>query len=290
MQHSYTFEEWITPVAGYVERARERPHEFVGRSIPVPIMDVEMSALLLSKATNYGLPRDWIAKLAKFDAERKQVLRVKSCVEGSDAKQKLHEGDMILAVEGALVSSFRDVKKTIDARFNGRDSCSHSSPNGSTRPLSQEIQLTVFQNRKIKSIGVSIGMVDGLGTDRLVHWAGAQLQDTYRAIRERGYVPKEGGVYISRWHHGSPAHRYGLYALHWILEVNDTPTPNLEAFLKETKGIPHESFVRLKVCQLSDGKQKVITLKTEHRFWPTWELRLDYSSGIWRRKLLSDTE
>jgi hypothetical protein len=27
------------------------------------------------------------------------------------------------------------------------------------------------------------------------------------------------GVYISRWHHGSPAHRYGLYALHWIQQV-----------------------------------------------------------------------
>ena len=26
-------------------------------------------------------------------------------------------------------------------------------------------------------------------------------------MRELGHLPKDGGVYISRWHHGSPAHR-----------------------------------------------------------------------------------
>ena len=43
------------------------------------------------------------------------------------------------------------------------------------------------------------------------------LQYPHRGVREKGYLPPGGhGVYISRWHHGSPAHRYGLFALHWI--------------------------------------------------------------------------
>lgn len=54
---------------------------------------------------------------------------------------------------------------------------------------------------------------------RLVHWCGAQLQVPHRAVRELGFQPQHSGVFISRWHHGSPAHRYGLFALHWILEV-----------------------------------------------------------------------
>lgn len=54
---------------------------------------------------------------------------------------------------------------------------------------------------------------------RLVHWCGAQLQAPHRAVRELGFQPEHSGVFISRWHHGSPAHRYGLFALHWILEV-----------------------------------------------------------------------
>jgi hypothetical protein len=54
---------------------------------------------------------------------------------------------------------------------------------------------------------------------RLVHWCGAQLQAPHRAVRELGFQPEHAGVFISRWHHGSPAHRFGLFALHWILEV-----------------------------------------------------------------------
>ncbi len=56
-------------------------------------------------------------------------------------------------------------------------------------------------------------------------------QAPHHAVREQGYLPPGGGVFISRWHHGSPAHRYGLYALNFITEVNSVPTPDLPAFL-----------------------------------------------------------
>lgn len=38
-----------------------------------------------------------------------------------------------------------------------------------------------------------------------------------------------------RWCHGSPVHRYGLYALQWIVEVNGKATPDLDAFVNVTK-------------------------------------------------------
>ena len=49
-----------------------------------------------------------------------------------------------------------------------------------------------------------------------MHWCGAQLQAPHRSVRELGYLPERHGVYVSRWHHGSPAHRYGLYALVFV--------------------------------------------------------------------------
>lgn len=42
------------------------------------------------------------------------------------------------------------------------------------------------------------------------------LQYPHRGVRELGFLPERHGIYVSRWHHGSPAHRYGLYALHWV--------------------------------------------------------------------------
>ena len=65
------------------------------------------------------------------------------------------------------------------------------------------------------------------------------------------------GVYISRWHHGSPAHRYGLFALHWITEINGTPTTDLDTFLDVTRTLPDGAFVRVKVCHLETTKPKV---------------------------------
>lgn len=62
------------------------------------------------------------------------------------------------------------------------------------------------------------------------------LQAPHRAAREQGFLPDSSGVYISRWHHGSPSHRYGLFALHFIAEVNGQKTPDLETFLQVKGG------------------------------------------------------
>lgn len=58
-----------------------------------------------------------------------------------------------------------------------------------------------------------------------------RLQAPHRAVREGGFLPACSGVFISRWHHGSPSHRYGLYALQFVQEVNGVPTPDLDAFV-----------------------------------------------------------
>ncbi|QDZ21719.1 serine protease [Chloropicon primus] len=276
--HSYTFSSWIDKTVSYLKNFQSsHAHR---KSVPVPVMNVEFNALLLSKAANYGLSREWIQKLAEYDKERKQVLRVKSCVTDSNAKAILNEGDMILAVNDKLLSSFYDIGGIIDNHCSKCDQLSFSE-----LKEVDDMKLTVFKDSKIQDVSFKLEVVDGLGTDRLLHWAGAQIQDSYRAVKERGFLPQNHGVYISRWHHGSPSHRYGMYALHWILEVNGKPTPDLDTFLKETEYLQHQSFVRVKLCHL-DNKPKVITLRLDLRFWPTWELKLNHQTGEWGRRVI----
>lgn len=45
----------------------------------------------------------------------------------------------------------------------------------------------------------------------------------------------EADVAFSRRHYGSPASRYGLVAVQWIVEVNGKPTPDLDAFVNVIK-------------------------------------------------------
>jgi hypothetical protein len=122
-----------------------------------------------------------------------------------------------------------------------------------------EVTLTIFdKTRAIRDVRVRLQQECGMGTSRLVHWAGAQLQAPHRAVRELGFLPPGGGgVYISRWHHGSPAHRYGLYALHSVLEVNGRPTPDLDTFLAAVEVLKDGDFARVKVCHLETTQYKV---------------------------------
>lgn len=76
-------------------------------------------------------------------------------------------------------------------------------------------------------------------------------------MRALGYAPPQAGVYISRWHHGSPAHRYGLYALNWVTELNGAPVPDLDTFVQIAQSLPDKSFACLKLCQLETTKTKV---------------------------------
>jgi hypothetical protein len=120
------------------------------------------------------------------------------------------------------------------------------------------VMLTVFRSGAVQEVELRLGVEDGMGTHRLLHWCGAQLQAPHRAVRELGFLPAGGaGVYISRWHHGSPAHRYGLYALHWILEVNGVRTPDLDTFLSVVEQLQDGDFARLKVCHLETTQHKV---------------------------------
>ena len=45
------------------------------------------------------------------------------------------------------------------------------------------------------------------------------------------------GVYVAYFSYGSPATRYGLWAGRRVVEVNETPTPDLQAFIDAREGV-----------------------------------------------------
>mgnify|MGYP003312428149 FL=1 len=50
------------------------------------------------------------------------------------------------------------------------------------------------------------------------------------------------------------------------------------------KDVPNGEFVRLKLVSLQ-GRPKVLTVKLDTHYWPTWELR-KREDGAWERVLL----
>ncbi|XP_027077615.1 protease Do-like 7 [Coffea arabica] len=250
----------------------------VKRPMPlVRILEVELYPTLLSKARSFGLSDAWIQALVKKDPIRRQVLRVKGCLAGSRAESLLEQGDMVLAINKVPVTCFHDIEDACQAL----DQCDNSDG---------RLSMTIFRQGHELELLVGTDVRDGNGTARVINWCGCIVQDPHPAVRALGFLPEEGhGVYVARWCHGSPVHRYGLYALQWIVEVNGKRTPDLDAFVDATKELEHGEFVRVRTVHLN-GKPRVLTLKQDLHYWPTWELRFDPETAIWRRKTIKSLD
>jgi hypothetical protein len=255
----------------------------------VKLLDAEFEVVTLARAANLGVPRTWIDALLAKDPARKQALVVASTVAGTGAARTLEGGDVVLTAGPSPPPNETGEKNNVCVTFGDvEDAVSALASH------THALRMTVCRSGEILDVAVELSDASCLGTSRLTHWAGCILQNAHRPVAELGFAPTftdpatgaetKLDVFISRWFHGSPAHRYGVYALHWVAEVNDRPTPSLDAFIEIVKHVADGEHVRLKLVSLQ-GRPKVLTVKLDTHYWPTWELR-KREDGEWERVLL----
>ena len=225
-------------------------------------LEVEMSVLPLAAARQIGLPDSWVQRLAQHTPTRRQALSVARMVGGSPAAERLQQGDLLLAIDGQVVTRFREVERAAADK--------------------QRVSVTVWRGAAEQTIDVATAELPGTDIDRLVEWAGASLQAPHRAMSvQRGIAPT--GVYVGYFAYGSPATRYGLYPGRRIVEVDGTPTPDLDTFLKVVTGRPDRTSLRLKTITWNNAPE-VITLKLDKHYWPAYELT--HTPNGWVRRAL----
>ena len=228
---------------------------------PLHSLEVELGVLPLAIARQIGLSDAWTQRLAQHTPTRRQALTVVRMVGGSPAAQSLQQGDLLLALDGQVVTRFREVEKAV-----------------ADKP---RVKVTVWRGQSEQTLDVATADLPGTDVDRLVEWAGATLQAPHRAMSvQRGIAPI--GVYVGYFAYGSPATRYGLYPGRRIVEVDGVPTPNLDSFLKVVTGRPDRSSVRLKTLTWNNAPE-VITLKLDKHYWPAYELTRTGTGG-WARQ------
>ncbi|MBS0378007.1 MAG: trypsin-like peptidase domain-containing protein [Proteobacteria bacterium] len=223
-------------------------------------LEAELSVVPLSAARELGLTDAWTQRLAAHGGSRRQALSVVRLVGGSPAARLLQPGDLVLAIDGKVVTRFREVEEAAADR--------------------ERVQVTILRNRAEETLEVGTSALPGSDVERIVQWAGATLQAPHRAMSEqRGIEPV--GVYVAYFAYGSPATRHGLYPGRRIVEVDGIPTPDLDAFLKVVLGRPDRSSVRLKTITWNNAPE-VITLKLDKHYWPAYELV--HGTGGWQRR------
>ncbi|MEO0617617.1 MAG: hypothetical protein AAFY69_15920, partial [Pseudomonadota bacterium] len=195
---------------------------------------------------------------ALASGKQRQALAVERVAAATDAARTLQPGDLLLTVDGELVTSFREVERAMQ------------------KPV---VTLEFWRNREIVSAEVRTEVLDGRSADRVVQWAGALLQEPYRELaRQRGIAPT--GVYVAYFNYGSPASRFGLWAGRRIVEVNGAPTPDLDTFLTAVSSLQDRESLRLTTLDWNNTPQ-VITLKLDLTYWRGFEIARNGDS--WQR-------
>jgi len=213
-------------------------------------LEVELGYAPLFAARKLGLDEEWLAKLERHDPKSRRTLRISRIVAGAPAAEKLRNGDMILAIDDQVVTTFSELEKAVQ------------------KP---KVTVTVWRDNEAHDIRISTVSLDGTGIDRAVSWAGALLQNPHRGMAvQRGIDPT--GVYVAFFSYGSPATRYGLWAGRRIVQVDDVETPDLQTFIDVVAGKGDQTSVRLKTITWNDAVE-VITLKLDNQYWPAYEIR-----------------
>lgn len=229
-------------LAGFVDTVRSGE--------PLYSLEAELGYAPLFAARKLGLDEEWLRKLERHNPNRRRVLRVSRIVAGTPAAEKLRNGDMILAVDKQVVTTFSELEKAVQ------------------KPA---VTVTLWRNEAAHEIKLETVALNGAGIDRAVSWAGALLQDPHRGMAvQRGINPT--GVYVAFFSYGSPATRYGLWAGRRIVQVDDIETPDLQTFIDVVADKGDQTSVRLKTITWN-GAIEVITLKLDAQYWPAYEIR-----------------
>jgi S1-C subfamily serine protease len=239
-------------VKQFVETVRERR--------PFYSLEAEFVYAPLFAARNIGVGEAWLEKLEKHNPVRRRALSVTRIVAGTSAAANLRNGDMILAIDGNVVSSFRELERAVQ------------------KP---EVVVTVWRDDEAIDLPTETVALSGRGIDRAVAWGGALLQNPHREMAaQRGIEPY--GVYVAYYSYGSPATRYGLWAGRRVVEVDEVPTPDLQAFIDVVTTKQDHASVRLKTVTWN-GSVEVITMKLDNQYWPAYEIRRSEDNG-WSRR------
>ncbi len=214
--------------------------------------------ITISEAKNLGLPFEWQKKLVDVAGIKRQALYVQQ-VYSPAAKQTFRVGDVLLAIDDRPLTTLREMQVALQTK---------------------QAKVTVLRSGRVEVIELSVDVLDGRGTHRLLFWGGAYLQVPHVEVARRLKFPIKG-IFVSDTQLGSPAARDGLYPNRFITAVDGREINTIEDFLAAVNNRDEGDVVRLSLKLLS-GQETLIGLKISRQFWPTFELRRGING--WVRK------
>ncbi|EEB05712.1 serine protease [Schizosaccharomyces japonicus yFS275] len=222
------------------------------------LLNVEVRAVQIYNARSMGLTQEWVQKFEQANERKRQLFMVTHVEAGT--KRTLTDGDLLLTINGKLVTSVEqlEVEQNVES-----------------------VEVEILRYGELLKLTVPTFSTKNTETDHVVICWGAVLQAPHRSVRMQSTkLPSQ--VYVTTVTHGSPADQFELGMAVYITAVNGVPTPDLDAFVREIRKVPDNSYVRVKTVSF-DYVNVVLTIKMNKHYFPTVELVKDESTPTgWR--------
>ncbi|ODQ64374.1 Pro-apoptotic serine protease NMA111 [Nadsonia fulvescens var. elongata DSM 6958] len=220
-------------------------------------LDIEVYAIHMVQARIRGVTEEWIRRVEEDNNEQHQLFNVLRVSSGPSA-QLLEEGDILLAVNGKVMTRLADLDIMYDK---------------------EEVEVMIVRNKQEMIIKVPTVSTEVHETDRVVSWCGTLLQRPHHAVRQQ--IKKiHSGVYVVGRTQGSPAFQYSIAPTNFITHVNGQETPDLDKFLEVVSSIPDNTYAKLRIVTF-DNVPFACSIKTNYHYFPTGELVKNHETGEW---------
>ena len=242
----------------------KRALECIQREEPVTRGTIQTQWMLkpFQEARRLGLTPEWEEVVRKAAPTETSMLVAEIILPEGPADGKLEEGDVLLQVNGELLTQFIRLDDILDSS------------------VGKPVRILVQRGGKDVEVEIPVGDLHAITPDRFVTVAGATFHDlSYQQARL--YAIPTRGVYICE-----AAGSFKLENLLWgwlVDSIDKRPTRNLDEFVEVMKTIPDRSRVVISYRHIRDLHTRGTSIVYVDRHWhPKMRLAVrNDETGLW---------
>jgi len=211
-----------------------------------------------------GLTADWESKVRVEFPKETGMLVAEVVLPKGPAHEKLEEGDVLIQVNGELLTQFVRLDDTLDSS------------------VGKQVKLLIQRGGKNMEVSLDVGDLHAITPDRFVSVAGASFHNlSYQQGRLYAVSLKDNGVYCCE---ASGSFRFEGSESGWLVQsIDHKPTSDLDTFIEVMKSIPDRSRVVVTYKHLRDLHTQNTSIMLVDRHWHK-NMRLavrNDQTGLW---------
>lgn len=243
-------------------RALQRIRE--GKDVPRGTIQTQWLLKAFDECRRLGLSPEWESEVRKHFPKETGMLVAEVVLPKGPGDEKLEEGDVLVKVNGELLTQFVRLDDVLDKSVGGK------------------VKLLVQRGGQDLEVELDVGDLHAITPDRFVSVAGAAFHNlSYQQARLYAVALEGSGVYCCE---ASGSFRFEGSESGWLVQtVDHKPTPDLDTFIEVMKGVADRSRVVVTYKHLRDMHTLNTSIMLVDRHWhKTMRLAVrNDENGLW---------